>query len=80
MKAIRLVKGVLSLAVVATVGIGVWTATEGRASAVVKNLCGVSILWRCTLPNGTTTTFGGTVCDVKKYEQQTGATCVPSGQ
>jgi hypothetical protein len=42
-------------------------------------LCGFSTLWDCTMPDGSHRMVGGTPCDIQRFEQQTGAHCVPSG-
>ena len=48
------------------------------ATAAVRPLCGPTYLWTCTLRSGQTKTVAGTICDINKYMQKTGATCVHS--
>jgi hypothetical protein len=75
MQSKKLGKLVFAAGVAVVIGLG--TLAVRSSEAAVRNLCGASILWQCTLPNGTQTLFGGTVCDEQKYEKSTGATCSP---
>ena len=75
----RLGRSAFCAAIVSVVGYAA-LALSGSASARIGGpLCGYTTLWDCTQPNGTHTLVGGTVCDINKYQQQTGAHCVPSG-
>jgi hypothetical protein len=75
----RALKVVCAMALLSVIAVGVLALSGGSASAAARPLCGFSTIWDCTMPNGTHRTVGGTVCDINKFQQQTGAHCVPSG-
>ena len=74
----RAFRVVLAVGLLAVIGVGVMVMSSRSTSAAVKPQCGPASVWDCTLPNGTHKTVGGTICDITKYQQQTGARCVPS--
>ena len=76
---IRVWKSLCFLSLASVIGVGTMALTAGPATAAVKPLCGWSTLWDCTMPNGSHRIVGGTVCDINRFQQQTGAHCVPSG-
>jgi hypothetical protein len=69
---------VCALALVAVVAVGISSLFQNRAYAFGP-LCGYSLIWDCTMPDGSHRLVGGTVCDIQRFQQQTGAKCVPSG-
>lgn len=56
-----------------------WAAARPAAVSAAVPGCGYATVWDCTLPDGSHKIVGGTVCDIRRYEQQTGATCVVYG-
>jgi hypothetical protein len=75
----RVGKSLLAASICTAIALGAVGLTPQRAEARRPGpLCGPSYLWVCHLPDGSTTYFGGTICDKYQYEQQTGATCAPA--
>ena len=70
-------KGLCALGLLAVIGVGVMALAT--SPAVARPLCGYSTLWDCTMPDGSHRLVGGTPCDIQRFQQQTGAHCVPSG-
>ncbi len=69
---------VLVVGSVALLGIATLFANRAQAS-VGGPQCGPTILWSCTLPDGTVVPFGGTYCQMIAYEKKTGAHCTAGG-
>lgn len=68
------------MVVVGAAGYGAFTLTGAEVYArPIGPLCGYTTLWDCTMPDGSHRIVGGTVCDIQKFQQQTGAHCVISG-
>lgn len=40
-------------------------------------LCGATLQWECTSPDGSVVIFGGTLCEARRFERRTGSTCTP---
>ena len=76
---IRACKGLCLLSLLGVIAVGMVALAVGPASAAARPLCGWSTVWDCTMPDGSHRTVGGTVCDINRFQQQTGAHCVPSG-
>ncbi len=73
-------KALLSAAFIGTAAYGMSTLlTPVAVAAPGGPLCGYSLIWDCTMPDGSHRTVGGTRCDIAKFEKSTGAHCVPSG-
>jgi hypothetical protein len=75
----RVSKGLCVLSMLVAIGVGGLALTVGPVHAAPRPLCGFSTLWDCTMPDGSHRLVGGTVCDIRRFEQNTGAHCVPSG-
>ena len=73
----RVGKSFIAASICAAVVLGAIGLAPQRAEAKRPGgpLCGPTILWICTFPDGSQQPFGGTVCERSAYEQKTGATC-----
>ena len=72
------VKVLCSVSLALAIAVGVAALTTSPAAARGP-LCGFTTLWDCTMPDGSHRLVGGTPCDIARFQQQTGAHCVPSG-
>lgn len=74
----RVGRSLLAATICGGVALGAIGLMPQRAQAMRPGpLCGPTILWICTFPDGSQRPFGGTVCERAQYEKKTGATCVP---
>ncbi len=74
-----IVRGLGSLGLVTVIVLGVVALNTPAVAAPAGPLCGPTLLWDCTMPNGSHKLVGGTRCQIAAFQQQTGAHCVPSG-
>ena len=73
----RLGKGLFATSVLGVIAFAASALLNSPAQA--GPLCGYSLLWDCTMPNGSHRFVAGTRCDIRTFEKNTGASCVPSG-
>ena len=71
--------GTAALGVTALVVVVMMPSGEAEARPFPEPLCGFSAIWTCTLPDGTEKKVPGTKCDIRKFEERTGATCKLGG-
>jgi hypothetical protein len=75
----RFTKALVAPALLGVILLGVATlATAPAAAAPPGPLCGPTILWECTFPDGSTRLVGLTRCDVGRFEKKNHAECVPA--
>lgn len=76
----RLGKGIFSAVLLGSIAYGMTSLVAPTATAAPGGpLCGYSLIWDCTMPDGSHRTVGGTRCDIAKFEKTTAAHCVPGG-
>ena len=74
----RIVKALSALAILGVIVAGIAALTTTATARVPPGpLCGPTILFECTFPDGSTQLVGLTRCEVGPFEKKNGATCEP---
>jgi hypothetical protein len=74
-----IIRALSTLAVLGAMAMGgVALTTDATARPPGGPLCGPTILFDCTLRDGSTELVGLTRCEVKKFERKNRATCEPA--
>ena len=74
-------KAFSALALLGVMAVGVTALTTDATAKAPRPgpMCGPTILFECTLMDGSTEFVGLTTCEVAKYEKKNKATCEPVG-